>query len=90
MTVLVRRRYRAELDEELNLHVFDQIDEPDEGEDLDPCAVRTTYIELVDERNEGYEVETLVLSDDGVKTLHKVLGEVIDARLSDGFDEPAF
>lgn len=85
---MIIRRYKAELAPELTLHVFDQIDDHEDSDDVE--AERTTFIEVVDERKDGYEVDTVTLDDDGVKTLHKILGEIIDSRLSDGYDEAAF
>lgn len=80
MTHLIKRRYKSELAPELTLHVFDQTHEGDDGETE---RERSTYIEVIDEREDGYEVETIVLNDSSIEVLHKILGEIIVARVEE-------
>lgn len=78
MSIDVIRRYRAELAPDLTLHVFDSVVADVDDEEVD--GERETYIEIVDERGDGYEVDTISLKDDSVVALHKVLGEMIAHR----------
>ena len=89
MTVLIKRRYSAVISPELTLHVFDQVDEV-VSDNEDEITPRITYVETVDERNDGYEVETITLDDDGLATLHGILSEMLGARSAEQDDACAF